>query len=84
MSIDANMLTGKQKLAIIFRKRLKSGPWTNARKLMELGELNEDDILVIRKKLGFYKARNLLTAIGIDVDYIPGYDDGEWIEPRKS
>lgn len=77
------MLTGKQKLILIYRKRLKSAPWTNAQKLMDMGALDEDDIAVIHKKLGFYKARTLLHNLGVDVDYSPA-DEGMWQEPRGS
>ena len=82
MTEEEHIKTGKQKLVNMYRKRLKSAPWTNARKLMDYGALEDEDIEVIRKKLGFYKARNLLMSLGIDVDHTHGYDDGEWLEPR--
>lgn len=76
------MPTGKEQLAMIYRKRLKSSPYSNARKLHELTGLSDEDIEVVVKKLGWQKARYFLLTLGIDTDYVPGQDDGEWIEPR--
>jgi|HubBroStandDraft_5_1064220.scaffolds.fasta_scaffold1954394_2 hypothetical protein len=37
-----------------------------------------------RKEPPTNKERWAAQARGIDADYIPGYDDGEWPEPRRS